>query len=347
MKMFGFDTLDWRQVKIDWDAITDDVIKAGTPMDKDGHICNDGNVYGILMDDVQRKRNVQGRVVISGCMDMKAAEEHSGITLSAEAKAALPDIWTQSGGVSSWNDIPDKPEGLPYVERGYGVVLPETTVETAQGGTVAVLPDVLDVSIGRTYDVSWNGEKYTCVAQLVEDPDTGAAQVGLGNLGSLTGGDSTGEPFVIAALDAETAENIGIGCTIMVFDGSTSLTVSIDGEIDIIHPIDPKCLPGGEYINLALLGFGEVEAGGETLSVECDTTNIRAALKAGTVKFLVELGGVKYETSGFCNGAFVVPVNAVWLESDKYFACVPITPYCRFYMQVDDTTISVSLTSDE
>jgi hypothetical protein len=115
MKMFGFDTLDWRQVKIDWDAITDDIIKAGTPMDKDGHICNDGNVFGILMDDVQRKRNVQGRVVISGCMDMKAAEEHSGITLSAEAKAALPDIWTQSGGASSWNDLTDKPFGETVV----------------------------------------------------------------------------------------------------------------------------------------------------------------------------------------------------------------------------------------
>lgn len=114
MKMFGFDTLDWRQIKIDWDAITDDIIKAGTPMDKDGHICNDGNVFGILMDDVQRKRNVQGRVVISGCMDMKAAEKHSGITLSAEAKAALPDVWTQSGA-SSWNDLTDKPFGETVV----------------------------------------------------------------------------------------------------------------------------------------------------------------------------------------------------------------------------------------
>lgn len=375
MKMFGIDTLDWRQIKIDWDAITDDIIKAGTPMDKDGHICNDGNVFGILMDDVQRKRNVQGRVVISGCMDMKAAEKHSGITLSAEAKAALPDVWTQTGGVSSWNDLTDKPfyeetttvqgdtltwdgntegkltlaipgytgamfvqisdavptledctngivekssnghvstwsydqlintfypqtgvlctegitviptdnyllnaygvtfskagvyatymdgmeahlasltipgytgfvttetvvqpidpkflpKGVPYVEKGYGEILPETTVEIdlSEGG--GVIPTALPLESGNKYTVTWNGVDYECVC-------AGADEVYLGN-GAVIGEEYSEYPFLIMSM-AEAEATV-----VAALDGSSSVTVSISDEVEVIHHINPKCLP--------------------------------------------------------------------------------------------------------
>ena len=117
MNFYAMDTLDWREVKIDWDAITEDIIKAGTPMSREGKAANDGSCYGILMDDVQRKRNKAGRVMISGRLDFAQAEAHSGVALSEEAKAALPDVWDQggSGGVSSWNDLTDKPFGKDTV----------------------------------------------------------------------------------------------------------------------------------------------------------------------------------------------------------------------------------------
>ena len=133
MNIFGIDTLDWREVKIDWDAINENIIKAGTPMSRDGLIANDGSCYGILMGDVLRKRNKRAQLMVSGCVDFAAAEAHSGIAMSDEAKAALPDVWDHggSGGVSSWNDLTDKPfdengaimpealpEGYPYKEKG-------------------------------------------------------------------------------------------------------------------------------------------------------------------------------------------------------------------------------------
>jgi hypothetical protein len=124
MKTFNItclDDFDWREVKIDWDAITEDIIKAGTPISKEGKIANDGSCYGVLMDDLQRKRNKAGRVIISGCVDFAQAEAHSGIALSAAAKAAMPDVWSQGGG-SGPIDPKRLPEGYPYKEGSKTVI---------------------------------------------------------------------------------------------------------------------------------------------------------------------------------------------------------------------------------
>ena len=240
MKMFGMDTLDWRQVFIDWDAITEDVILAGTPMNKDGRMANDGTVYGILMDDVQRKRNKQGRVVISGVIDLEACEKHSGITLSGACKAALPDVWSQtggggSGGVTSWNDLTDRPFGE---EQGLVEVLPEITVALDGGnGFLATIPPLV---IGENYTVNWNGTKYSCVAQDMSAVALGA--VAIGNLKDFGVAD-TGEPFVIAVFPGENT-------SLFSFEGLSAVTVSIVGNGNVIKTLDPKFLPGGSAVEL-------------------------------------------------------------------------------------------------
>ena len=240
------------------------------------------------------------------------------------------------------------PEGVPYVEKKYGVILPETTAEiNADNNNMAMLPDRLNISVGQAYDVSWNGTKYTCVAQLFASGDGAEPQVVLGNIGFMAGGDSTGEPFIIFVVDAVQAAIYGVGCMIVAFDGSTSVTVSIVGEAEIIHTIDPKCLPSGENFDLITLGLSEVTGGGETMSIECDTTDIRAAMSVGTVRVFVNLNQVYDSPSTSIGGHFIIPVNAVQEAGGAYHACVPITPYCRFYMKVDANAISVTLTADK
>ena len=95
------DNLDWREIVINWEGMGDDVteIKAGTPMDAEGNIANNGNCFGLMMGDVLRTRS-RARVVISGPVDLDEAEANSGITLTDEAKAAMRDVWFpgKSGG---------------------------------------------------------------------------------------------------------------------------------------------------------------------------------------------------------------------------------------------------------
>ena len=99
----GPDSMRWVQVDIDWPNIGDTVIKAGTPMSQDGKIANDGNAYGVLMGDVERKRNRMAQLLVAGFMDFAAAEEHSGVQLTAEAKAAMPKLYTLCGCGGSSN----------------------------------------------------------------------------------------------------------------------------------------------------------------------------------------------------------------------------------------------------
>lgn len=63
----------------------------------------------------------------------------------------------------------------------------------------------------------------------------------LGDIGVMTGGASTGEPFVIVCLSAENAAAMGAGIMILPLDGSSTATVSIRNAI--IHPLSPNYLP--------------------------------------------------------------------------------------------------------
>lgn len=132
------------------------------------------------------------------------------------------------------------PEGYPYAGEGY--VLPEETLMPSDDGMFGSQTAISLVS-GETYIVNWNGSDYNCVAS---DYTEGEVKVGgvLGNLGALTGGEDTGEPFVLLIVSPDMSAAMG-GATIvaMPLDGSTTVTVSIKGKT--IEPINPKFLPEG------------------------------------------------------------------------------------------------------
>lgn len=165
------------------------------------------------------------------------------------------------GGVTDYNKLENKPVGVDVVD-----ILPETTVEVdPDNDGQGVLPDVVDVQVGKTYTVRWNGTDYICTAQ-VHEPQEGIQAAALGDLGGMTGGESTGEPFVVIVLDSATAAAVGAGVMFMALDGSTSVTLSITGEV--VKKLDMVFLPEGYPYKTVEW----VEVLPET-TVECDPDN--------------------------------------------------------------------------
>ena len=84
-------TLDFTNVT-DVDTATNlKVVKAGTPIGADGTADNTGTVQGILLFDVLEDRP-QGTILKKAYINTAVAKKHSGVTVSADAKAALPMV---------------------------------------------------------------------------------------------------------------------------------------------------------------------------------------------------------------------------------------------------------------
>ena len=75
------------------------VVKAGTPINARGEVTNGSDAIGLLRYDVDTSIDQRGILIREGVVDVKAAQEHSGVTYSGEVAAALPGVaMTGSGG---------------------------------------------------------------------------------------------------------------------------------------------------------------------------------------------------------------------------------------------------------
>lgn len=84
-------TLDFSDVS-DVDTNTGlKIVKAGTPIDADGVAANDGTAIGILLFDVLEDRP-QATILKKAYINTAVAQAHSGVTIAAEVKAALPMV---------------------------------------------------------------------------------------------------------------------------------------------------------------------------------------------------------------------------------------------------------------
>lgn len=82
-----------RPVTLDSTAFTNGICKAGTPIDKDGKIANNGTVYGILRDDTEeRYPQADALYAVRGSLDLALIESHTGLTIEQAVKDALPQI---------------------------------------------------------------------------------------------------------------------------------------------------------------------------------------------------------------------------------------------------------------
>lgn len=72
-------------------AFTDGVVKAGTPISAAGAVANTADAVGILLTDVYDERPI-GTVIVHGFIDTAKAQTHSGVTIDATVKTALPMV---------------------------------------------------------------------------------------------------------------------------------------------------------------------------------------------------------------------------------------------------------------
>lgn len=85
-----------------------DMLPAGTPVNVHGQVANDCTAFGLLQRDAYKGFGEKANVIIAGHVDFEKLCSHCGLTLTAEAKAALklicfvgdPDAGQTGGGGS-------------------------------------------------------------------------------------------------------------------------------------------------------------------------------------------------------------------------------------------------------
>ena len=184
------------------------------------------------------------------------------------------------GGVSSWNDLTDKPF---FDEDGY--LLPETTATFEPMEEIDGMPGLMYETKAapknlENYTVKYAGAKYICKAVEVD--------LGVFMFGNqlMMGGEDSGEPFAVI---------VNANGNLLLFfplDGATSGTVSIYGRL--YKPLDPVFLaPDAFYpgvIDLYSINSTAFDKFGTTFNASVDADTVAAiisTLKRGVVGVFV------------------------------------------------------------
>lgn len=163
-------------------------------------------------------------VVLYACVD--------GVGLKKLDKKYLPD---DIGGVTSWNDLKDKPFGDEMVRNDILTISHEFT-NGSDGVDPYTEPSTFAFAEGEAYFVDYDGTTYECVAYYAEGPNT--ACIGNGTIGDVNGGNS--EPFFATVFNG----------SFMVFsetEGTHDISIY---TIDDIKKLDKKYLPEIKWNNI-------------------------------------------------------------------------------------------------
>lgn len=153
----------------------------------------------------------------------------------------LKEFGGSGGGVSSWNDLTDKPFG-----EKENVIFPETTVTFTpmeeEGGMFFVFMTAFPTAFKpfEYYTVNYNGVDYTCKS----------SENGMVGNGLVDGGEDTGEPFAMASHEGM--------LTVISLTGETSATMSI--RYHATDKIELKYIPEPDMLDLVSLGLPTVHA---------------------------------------------------------------------------------------
>ena len=150
-----------KMVGIMWDT-ADVPMKAGSPVDNAGHVANNGNAIGLLLETVKEKPGYPSPttwgsigVLTGGDVDLEEVEKTSGITLTTEAKAAMGGIrfHLPDGTV---DDSADQGYTLPAATATkLGGVKIGTGVNVSSDGTISVsIPVAANVAASEASDVA-------------------------------------------------------------------------------------------------------------------------------------------------------------------------------------------------
>lgn len=77
VEILAADDYDGVPITVTEDA---DIVKAGTPLTKEGKSTTDTGAIGILLNDVEPKIRPIGTIIVRGIIDSKKAQEYSGVT---------------------------------------------------------------------------------------------------------------------------------------------------------------------------------------------------------------------------------------------------------------------------
>lgn len=163
--------------------------------------------------------------------------------VTVEIPKELPDgaeahqmLVTDAEGNKKWE------ERTHYVGNGTVDYLPECegTLIDAEGMFIITEPFKHDFVFGETYTVYWNSVAYETVCKEFIEDEGDPPTPGLGDMDLLMGTGSTGEPFFIAVTPNGIEGNTEITAMLAALDGSTSATLKIEGEGEVVHKIPDK-----------------------------------------------------------------------------------------------------------
>ena len=125
------------------------------------------------------------------------------------------------------------PEGYPTKAMGTVMLLEEQELAftSTMGKYAAKLTNALDIIVGQTYTVNWDGTEYECVCS-----DFNSQRV-LGNLSIYGVGNDTGEPFIYVYDSSQPTAGF------TTHDTSPSHTISIKRIDEIVIPMAEEFLP--------------------------------------------------------------------------------------------------------
>lgn len=141
----------------------------------------------------------------------------------------LNDSISTSGGVTSWNDLQDRPFGDETVNAE---IVPETEFAFEDGGglyTCQITNDLSGIQAGDIIKVILDGTVYLCVAK----EKYGTVVIGNPSISGMDFEDHNGEPFYISPVSQMIATNLA---------GSTH-RVGVFGVSTTVVPLDEKYIP--------------------------------------------------------------------------------------------------------
>lgn len=211
------------------------------------------NIYRNKIENVIIK-NPRGKSVTYGEYDNIALTNSNGtktyysklpeVTENDNDKVlgVVDGVWQKTfvkNGVSSWNDLTDKPFGE---ENGLVDILPITQYNNfAFDSTYGVYGTAEQVqymlTVGETYRVFWDGVEYECTAQDASVLMDGT--VAIGNLYNF-GLSGNNEPFVIAYISAN---NLASYFSLTDTSAGVPHTIRIAQDGIVVKPIDTRYLP--------------------------------------------------------------------------------------------------------
>lgn len=261
---------------------------------------------------------------------------------ASEIDEKLKKVDSITSGISSWNELTDKPFGDEerraeiLVESSFAFFYVSDYGAYCYGFNFSDDIPLFPLALGDKCIVVWDGDVYEVTVGDSSAILPNTLYIGNGSSFGLSGNE---EPFAIA-WDA-TGET-GVSLFSAVDTTETTHAVAIYRDITVIKTLDPKYLPdtasGGSaeipIFDLAAMGMETVDINSNSSAmIETDTTEIYAALDKGAVTFSLSITMNGETVTGICTAHSLKSmeyeqhqcVASLWLGNDLSYIAINVT----------------------